>query len=196
MYDFEKTKDAMITLVHDAAYAPENKFTSTVWDCHIVPVVEHSMMLGKKLGADLEVLELAALLHDYAGLADFSLYKDHHIHSADLAEEKLQELEMPAEKIQHIKDCILSHRGSVKIEQKTVEAKILASADAMSHITELPDMFYLAYHVHNLGTFEGAKWLQAKLNRSWNKIMPEGKELVQEDYEIAMNILERTLSKK
>lgn len=195
-YDFKKIRANIETLIKKAAYSPKNKFTGTVWDYHIVPVVAHSKILGKKLKADLEVLELAALFHDYACLLDFELYKDHHIHSANLAEKKLEKLNFPKEKIQHVKDCVFSHRGSVRFKQKTIEAKILASADAMAHITELPDMFYLAYGIHKYQPFEGAQWLKRKLERSWNKIIPAGKEIVQEDYEIAMRIIEKTLNKK
>ena len=37
----------------------------------------------------------------------------------------------------------MSHRGSVDIPQKTIEAKCLASGDAMAHFRSIPDMFYL-----------------------------------------------------
>jgi uncharacterized protein len=73
MKNFQKIRGEVYNLVKEAAYSPKNKFTSTAWDYHIIPVVRHSLVLGKKLKADLEVLELAALLHDYACFVNFSI---------------------------------------------------------------------------------------------------------------------------
>lgn len=180
--NFSKIRDEVKSLVRTACFSPRNKFTETVWSYHIVPVVNHSLALGKKLKADREVLELAAYLHDYAGVKDFKLYEEHHYHGANLAEKILTELKYDQGKIELIKECILSHRGSVVLRKKSLEARILASADAMSHITEGADMFYLVYGVHRFKTAEGAAWLEKKLARSWRKIMPEGREMIRDDY--------------
>jgi len=51
-----------------------------------LPVVKHSLKLGKQLKADLEVLELAALFHDYANLVDNKKFdKEHHRYGAIFA---------------------------------------------------------------------------------------------------------------
>ncbi len=176
----------------EACYSPTNKFKKTAWDYHILSVVEYSLKLGRKLKADPEVLELAALLHDYSGILDIDLYKDHHAHSARLAEEILSRLDYPEEKTRSIQKAIFNHRGSLKLKRRSLEEKILASADAMTHITELADMFYLAYKVHGYETREGAEWLKKKLERSWKKIMKEGRELVKDDYKAALKIIART----
>ncbi len=183
-------------MVKGACYSKENKFKDSIWDYHILPVVKHSLILGKKFRADLEVLELAALLHDYAAIIENGkLYKNHHIYGAKLAEKILVSLNYPEDKIKRIKECIKSHRGSVVIDKKNIEAKILASADAMSHITELADMFYLTYGVHKYKTSDGAEWLKNKLKRSWEKIIPVGQKIVKADYDIAIKILNKTLDK-
>lgn len=183
-------------IAKDACYSPKNKFTETVWDYHILPVVDHSINLGKRLKADLEILELSALLHDHACLVDKKLYESHHAHSADMAEKILIKLDCPRDKINHIKECILSHRGSVKKRKKSLEAKILASADAMSHITELADMFYLTYGVHEYKTREGAEWLKDKIQRSWDKVISEGKKMIKNDYKLIMGIINQALNKQ
>jgi len=194
-YDYEKIREEVRKIVKDASYSENNSFGDTVWVYHILPVVKHSLMLGEMKNADLEVLELAALFHDYACLVDAELYKEHHIHSGDLAQKILQKYDFPQGKIDAIKACIYGHRGSVQEKRETIEAQILASADAMSHISELADLFYLAFNVHRYKTLEGCKWLKGKFNRSWNKVMPEGKEIIQEDYELAMKILDRAINR-
>lgn len=177
-----------------ACYSAKNNFSYTVWQYHILPVASHSRHLGKILKADLEILELAAYLHDYAGIMDYRLYKDHHLHSARLAGKILDELNFPPAKIKKVQECIISHRGSIRVKYKTKEAEILASADAMSHFTELADMFYLTFGIHKYKTLAGAKWLKAKLERSWAKIMPAGRKIVRADYEIAKKIINKAIS--
>lgn len=192
-YNYKKVRDRVRILVKKACFSPKNKFTYTVWQYHILSVVEHSLKLGKKFKANLEVLELSALLHDYSNLVDYKSSKKHHIQSAKMAEEILIRLDYPTEKIKAVKECILSHRGSTKIKRKTIEAKILASTDAMSHFSCLADMFYLTYGIHKFYTKEGAIWLKNKLQRSWKKIMPEGKIIIQHNREIALEILNEVI---
>ncbi|HEX7586134.1 MAG TPA: HD domain-containing protein [Patescibacteria group bacterium] len=191
--DCSKKIKKIRAIVKKACYSQNNKFTETVWDYHILPVVKHSLALGKKLKANLCVLEIAALLHDHAGITNAKLYPEHHIHGARMAKEILEKFKFPKEKIEAIQNCIVSHRGSVRLKQETLEARILASADAMSHITEPVDMFYLAYGVHKNKTKEGAKWLKKKLERSWKKIMPEGKKMIKKEYKILTKMLSKAL---
>jgi uncharacterized protein len=192
-YNYQEIRDEVKKISREACFAPENQFTSTVWHYHIIPVVEHSMKLGKKLKADLEVLELAAYLHDLAALLDAKMYKNHHVHGADLADEILARLEFPRFKINRIKSCILSHRGSVRRPRRTKEAKILASADAMAHITETVDIYYLTFGVHKYKTLEGARWMKGKFERSWKKIIPEGRKMVKRDYSVAIKQLDKAI---
>jgi len=191
--NYRKKIEKIRATAKKACYSPKNKFTETAWEYHILPVVRHSLALGKKLKADLAVLEIAALLHDHAGITDMKLYPSHHIHGAKIAEKILKKYNWPQEKIEAVKHCIQTHRGSIKLKHKTLEAKILASADAMSHITEPADMFYLTYGVHKYKTKQGSQWLKKKLERSWKKIMPEGKKMIEKDYNIIMNLLNKAL---
>lgn len=195
-YGYKKIRIKVRNLVKKACYSKNNKFSEESWDYHIVIVVDYSLKLGKKLKADLEILELAALLHDYAGICNEKFSKEHHIHGARLAEKVLQPFNYPQDKITHIKECILNHRGSRKRVHKSIESKILASADAMSHFSQIVDMLHFTYQTRKLGTKKGAVWLKEKLKRSWKKIMPEGKKMIREDYEIAMKVLNRAIDNK
>lgn len=193
-YNYKKIRDEVKKIVKDACYSANNNFSYTVWQHHVIPVAKHSLRLGKILKADLEVLEMAAYLHDYSGIFNFKFYKKHHLHSARLAGKILNDLEFPLEKIDLVKKCIVNHRGSVKMNRKGLEEKILASADAMSHFTELVDMFYLAFGIHKYKTEEGAKWLEEKLERSWKKIMPAGRKIIKSEREIAKKIISKAIS--
>jgi len=195
MKNYKKIKKEIIEIIKKANYSSENKYKDTFWQFHILAVVRHSLTLGKKLGADLEVLELSALLHDIAAVSDWKYIKLHHLHGAKMAKQILSNLKVPKGKIVKIEACILNHRGSVHGERKSLEEKILASADAMSHFTELADMMYLVYGIHKLKTKPGAVWLKNKLERSWKKIMPEGRKLIKDDYKIAFKVLNIAIKK-
>ncbi|MGB5895683.1 MAG: HD domain-containing protein [Ignavibacteriaceae bacterium] len=179
-------------IVEKACSRDTNVFGYGIWTHHILKVV----MIGKKFteqfGADPEIVEIAALLHDYAGIKDHSLHKEHHIRGAIEAEKILKDLNYPEQKIEAVKHCIKNHRGSVPGKRGTPEAECLASADAIAHIENVPSLFYLAYARFDMGIEDGEDWIRKKLNRTWKKINPEIRYLVEEKYKSAIN----TVTKK
>lgn len=176
--------------VEEQCKSEDNIFGYEGWTCHIVSVVKYAKVLAKRLGANEELVEIAALLHDYASVKDKDMYEEHHIYGAIEAEKILQGLDYPQERIEIIKDCIICHRGSVKKEQKTKEAICVASADAMAHIDQVPSLLHLAYHNRKMDVKEGAEWVSRKIERSWNKLCPEAKDIMEKKYESAKVVLE------
>lgn len=175
--------------VEDKCKSENNAYGYGIWTHHILNVVKYAKMLAERTGADHEVVEIAALLHDYAGIKNSEWTKEHHIHGAREAERILRGLDYCEEKIQLIKDCIISHRGSVRIEKTSKEAICVADADAMAHMDNIPSLLHLAYCHHNLGIDEGAEWVSRKIERSWDKISDDAKEIMKEKYESAQMAL-------
>ena len=104
-----------------------NKYGYGIWSHHITLGREIRQAAGaQKLGADPEIVEIAALLHDYASIKEESLTSEHHLHSAQEADRILRSLNYPEDKITAIKQCIVSHRGSINIGKQTAEAVCLA----------------------------------------------------------------------
>lgn len=170
-------------LVEEACRKDTNHFGYGAWSHHISFVVKYAKLLAKKLGADEEICEIAALLHDYASILNKDWYPEHHIHSARLAEEILSKYNYPKEKIEAVKHCIMSHRASKNIPQETIEAKIVASADSMAHFDNVHSLLYLAFVVHKMDIEQGTKWVLDKSERSWNKLIPDAKEIIKEKYD-------------
>lgn len=52
-------------------------------------VIKNSLMLAEKYGADKDIVEVAALFHDYADLLDMNNRDNHHIIGVNLVEEIL-----------------------------------------------------------------------------------------------------------
>jgi len=170
-------------LVEDACKRETNHFGYGIWKYHIVNVVKFSRELAVRTGADIEVVEIAALLHDYASVKDFSMSDDHHIYGAREAETLLRELGYPEDKIRQVKTCIYCHRGSVPVEKPTKESMCVSDADAISHFLAIPSLYYLAFTKHGMDVDEANSWLSTKLERSWQKLSPEGKDIVRKQYE-------------
>jgi hypothetical protein len=178
-------------IVEEACKRETNMFGYGIWTHHIVYVVEYGKLLAQQLSADAEIVELAALLHDYASIKDESLYGNHHLHGPLEAERILRELDYPGEKIRTVKQCIASHRASTDVERTTPEAVCLASADAMAHIDQVPSLLYLAFVRFGMSIDEGTAWVREKLARSWQKLCPEAKEIMKDKYDAALVLLNK-----
>jgi uncharacterized protein len=182
-------KESVSGIVEDACKKETNYFGYGIWTHHILPVVKYSKLMAKKIGANEEIVEIAALLHDYASVKDHELYEDHHIHGAELAEEILKKLNYPQENIGQVKHCILSHRGSKVSQKLTKEALCVADADAMAHFDSIASLFYLAFFSHKMTIDEANSWLMKKLDRSFNKLSPQAKEIIHNKYEASKLLL-------
>jgi uncharacterized protein len=178
-------------IVEKACSRDTNVFGYGIWIHHILHVVKIGKKLAEQFGADPEIVEIAALLHDYAGIKDHSLHKEHHIHGAIEAEKILKDLNYPEQKIECVKHCIENHRGSIPGKRATPEAECLANADAIAHIEKVPSLFYLAYARFDMGIDDGTDWIRKKLNRTWKKINPEIRYLVEEKYNSATNLVSK-----
>lgn len=65
----------------------------------------------------------------------------------------------------------------------------MASADALSHFGKVGELINAARNSLGKSPDEAIKWTRAKLERSYNKLMPEAKFMVQEAYEAALQEL-------
>ena len=185
----ETVKNRIEQIVEQACAADTNIFGYDIWTHHILQVVQNAKRLAPRFNADLEIVELAALLHDYASIKDKALYAEHHIHGPIEAEKLLKRFGYPEEKTEAVKDAIATHRASVTFEHRSAEGACLANADAMSHIEQASSLLYLAYVHHGMGIDEGRTWVKAKLQRSWRKLREDVQDLVRDKYEAALNVL-------
>ncbi len=176
-------------IVEEACQKETNHFGYSIWSHHILSVIEYAKILAEKFNADAEIVEIAALLHDYAGIKDYKFYDEHHIHSSNEAERILQDFNYPQDRIEQIKHCILTHRGSRNFFKETIEAEILASADSMAHFANVNSLLYLVFVERKMSLDEGTEWILNKLERSWKKLMPEAREIIKAKYEAIKEVL-------
>ncbi|KKW07580.1 MAG: hypothetical protein UY41_C0001G0008 [Candidatus Moranbacteria bacterium GW2011_GWE1_49_15] len=105
------------------------KLLKNFWENHTKEVIDLSLELAKKYGADREVVHLGALFHD------FSLAYDREPHdevSSHLAYEYLIVNWFNQTVAEKVRDIILKHRCK-KFIPETLEEKIVSTADAIAH---------------------------------------------------------------
>ena len=156
---------------------------------HIEAVVKNGEILAEKYNADKEIVMIAAWLHDIASITDYTLYEEHHIHGAQMAQELLSKLSYDESKILKVQNCIRNHRGSVYTNKNSIEELCVADADAISHFDSIPSLLYLAYVERQMSLEEGIQFVKGKLERSFCKLSKESKEYYKDKYHQAMNVL-------
>ncbi len=103
---------------------------------HVERVLKMALHIGKKEKADLEILKLAAILHDVQrNDADKKHGKiDHAISGAEVAGKILRKYKYDEKTIAAVHHCIAAHRFRNDIKPKTLEAKVLFDADKLDSI--------------------------------------------------------------
>jgi len=97
---------------------------------HTIRVVNSCISLASKLDGAIDVVVIAALFHDVGRPLEDTLGKCHAETGAETASSFLIQNSLN-DMVSEIKDIILSHRYSKKIEPTTKEGKILKDADAL-----------------------------------------------------------------
>jgi hypothetical protein len=111
--------------------------SAVVANCKML-VVEIEEQGEEKSNIDLNALILAGYLHDISTAAQG--FHDHHVKSAEMAVEFLQELDAPAELISKVERAILTHAGPLPAEQREsipLESRILYDADKLGRLSGL-----------------------------------------------------------
>lgn len=176
-------------LIEDTCKKPSNIYGYGAWSQHIKKVIYFAKILAQKNNADKQIVEISAILHDYASVLDSKMYSKHEIFGAKLAQDLLQKDNYPQDKIDRVKNCILNHRGSKPRTKMTIEEICIADADAMAHFTSIGSLFYLCFNTHKLSIEESEKWILKKLERSYKKISPMAREIINPYYISAQKIL-------
>ncbi len=105
------------------------------WE-HTLRVHTLALHIGQREHADIEIIELAAFLHDIARAKEDkkSGRIDHAVLGAKLASQILKKLKYTDKKISAVAHCIESHRFRNNHIPKTLEAKVLFDADKLDSI--------------------------------------------------------------
>ena len=102
------------------------------WKSHIVVVEECAKELATQEKANMEIVMLGVYLHDIAQIRKIDDEEKHDIVGAVVAENIMRQYGYDILTIEKVKGLILAHRCKDR-KPETLEEKILATADAVSH---------------------------------------------------------------
>jgi len=174
--------------VEEESKKPNAKYGYEPYEFHLVPMRNYAVRLAEKLGADIEIVEIAAWLHDIGSIV--SGRENHHITGAEIAERRLKEFRYPLEKIERVRSCILNHRGSVNNHRTTLEEQIISDADTISNFDNISGLFKAAFVYEGLSQGGAKISVREKLQRKWNQLcLEESKIIIKSKYEAAMLLL-------
>lgn len=146
---------------HSFSNSRTEEFYKQFWEIHVKQVIEFSRQMAVKYGADLEVVWLAAILHDIARLDD---YEPHDVIGSETAYMLLIEKGFKYSLAEKAKVAILRHRCKEYVPE-TLEQKIIATADAMAHF--IPPFYF---------------WIAKYSNKSFEEVLEKNKGKIERDY--------------
>lgn len=133
---------------------------------HILPAYKIALSLVDKYGGDKEIVEISILFHDI-GLIDLKENEEHDRKGSEMVTDLIKKYNLSKDKIEKIKACILSHDCKAAIP-KTVEEKIITSADALSHL--VTPWFIVKSHFYEGTIDKFVGWCIKKLDEDFLRI--------------------------
>ncbi|MFX1365027.1 MAG: HD domain-containing protein [Promethearchaeota archaeon] len=122
---------------------------------HVERVLNLCLKLGKKLDANLLVLEIAALLHDIGRKYKDkkNINKKHAELSAEMASKFLtaHDFKLSQDSLDNINHCIRTHSFSNNMKPQTLEAKILSDADKIDALGAIGLYRTIGFTITNKG---------------------------------------------
>ena len=156
------------------------------WNDHIKRVVHHAVVLANQYGADVEIVELGALLHDVSMPSEYGDRSEHHVFSAEMTENLLTELNYPHDKIELVRKCVFNHSGQNAHLRNTLEEICVSDADALAHFDRIPSLFSLAYGIHKMTLEEGREYVKERLQGDYAGLSEKSKLVYKEKYDAMM----------
>lgn len=143
---------------------------------HIVEVVTYGQQLARQMGADEEIVTVAAYFHDISRVTLGP--ENHNVKSAEMAREWLIQHSYPQERIERVMAAIIAHMSAVagpERESVPLEGRILYDADKISRAQGM-GLIGMLVHLGAQTNWEGLTYAQlaAAIRR--------GRELTEEAY--------------
>lgn len=171
----EKVKEEMIQISNEKM--KETNYDD--WNNHIKLVYENGHKLALERKANIEIVDLATILHDVARIIEVGPIEEHNVYGAEVAEKILKKYNYPTEKIELVKKCIYNHIDNPK---NSVEEEIVADADALAHFDNLSMLYYISLGKRRLNLEEAKKFVKDKLEFDFCKLSSYGKEKYKDRY--------------
>lgn len=141
-----------------------------LFENHVFLVVNEAEKLADRFGANKDICVASAMLHDVADAVMSRFNLEHAEESLMIAKLFLIECGFDKEEIDQItNDCIKLHGCHTQENTpKTLEGKVMASADAVVHINSDFYKFGMENRIAKDGIEKAVKWALPKIDRDFN----------------------------
>lgn len=166
-----------------------------LFENHIFLVADEAGKLADRFGANKDICIASAMLHDVADAVMSRFNPDHEEESLRIAESFLIECGFGKEEIdQIINDCIKLHGCHTPEDTpKTLEGKVMATADAVVHIASDFYKFGMENRIRNDGNEKALRWAIPKIERDFKSkiLFSEIQDEMRPGYEKLKSVLEK-----
>lgn len=193
MSKLEKLKQRVAGL-YESNRPGRDDWAGWLWQYHVPVVAKNAHDVAVRVGANAELSEAAAWLHDIADVAMSRLDDRHEAESLNIARQIMHEAGYSGEDIATVVDDALPlHSCRDGKRPRLLEGKVLATADALAHLKT--DFYVHAAHAmdYDMTLAQLKNWTVKKAARDFNdKIcFDEIREETRADYEIIHNLFSR-----
>lgn len=164
-------------LVQAACSRPQSRLGMDFYREHVLVVERFARSLAPLLGARLDIVLPAAVVHDIAAIEDFTRVAEHHILGAQRAETILRDLGFADEQIAAASACVLRHVQPVAPGDGTVEEVCLSNADSLAQMANPSYWLHYAEKVRALDFPAGRDWYLAMVKDRYPKLHPAASDL-------------------
>ena len=154
------------------------------WNQHIKYVLREARELASRCNADMEIVELGAILHDIALVSKVGTKADHHHNGVILARELLSRYNYPLDRMDRVLGCIQNHRSSKNATN--IEEMCVADADIIAHFYNITSSFVIG--VKKFG-YDKPQQFMEWLSKDYEDMSDTTKVLFKDRYNNIMKVL-------
>lgn len=177
--------EAKVRELYEAKYPDRADWADWLYENHIFIVADFAVELAKRFGGNVEYSQASAMLHDIADSKMKRFDSGHETESLKIAKSLLKESEYNEEEIKLIvDDAIKYHSCHGGITPKSVEGRVLATADALAHLKTNFYEYFSTSLLREKTPDEVNQSTLSKLDRDFNNkiIFNEVKDEAERDY--------------
>lgn len=176
----------------DALYLDKNTSRARDWadylySSHIFKVADKARELSERFNANTELAVAAAMLHDIADAVMQRQDPRHEQESATISRSFLRATGFNDDEIRTVVDDAIKYHSCLDSDApRTLEGKVMATADALVHLqTDFYDFAVSTFTANGETKADISAWGLEKTNRDFNKkiFFPEIQEEVRPDFE-------------
>lgn len=183
-----------IEALYNEKLSSRSDWTDWLYPNHVVVVTNNAKAVAEREGANVELSQVAALLHD---IADYKMERsnpEHETESLKIARELMKEYGYTEEEIALVVDDAIRYHschGNERPESK--EGLVLATADSLAHL-QTDFYVYATWAKGKTETLESVKdWVLKKIERDLNNkiAFDDVREEARPDYEMIKKLFSR-----